>query len=191
MFLLYAVAIGFFAGLLLGGRPEGLASIRFRWAPVMIGGLVAQVILFSEPVANQIGSTLGPIVYVASTAAVLVAVARNWSIGGLPIVVAGALSNLAAIVANGGFMPADPGALASLGWSPSTIYSNSTVVADPALRLLTDVFALPRWLPFANVFSVGDVLIGVGVAVAIVLGMRARPARPVAGPLLPDPKAGR
>jgi len=32
---------------------------------------------------------------------------------------------------------------------------------------------LPSWLPLANVFSIGDVLIGVGVIVAIVLSMRA------------------
>ena len=30
----------------------------------------------------------------------------------------------------------------------------------------------PNWLPLANVFSLGDVLIGVGIAVAIVFGMR-------------------
>ncbi len=45
-------------------------------------------------------------------------------------------------------------------------------MTDPALRPLTDIFALPTWLPAANVFSVGDVLIGVGVAVVIALGMR-------------------
>ena len=34
------------------------------------------------------------------------------------------------------------------------------------------MFALPAWLPFANVFSVGDVLIGIGVAATIALAMR-------------------
>jgi hypothetical protein len=37
---------------------------------------------------------------------------------------------------------------------------------------LTDVFAMPAWLPFANVFSVGDILIAAGVATTIVLAMR-------------------
>jgi len=40
------------------------------------------------------------------------------------------------------------------------------------LRPLTDIFVLPAWLPFANVFSVGDLLIGLGVAVVIVVAMR-------------------
>ena len=44
---------------------------------------------------------------------------------------------------------------------------------DPALWFLTDIFALPRWVPFANVFSVGDLLIATGIAVVIVIAMRA------------------
>ncbi len=35
----------------------------------------------------------------------------------------------------------------------------------PALWILTDIFALPPPMPFANVFSIGDVLIAIGVAV--------------------------
>jgi len=37
---------------------------------------------------------------------------------------------------------------------------------------LTDIFALPRWMPLANIFSIGDVLIGIGVAIAIAAAMR-------------------
>jgi hypothetical protein len=47
-------------------------------------------------------------------------------------------------------------------------------VPDPALRPLTDLFALPAAFPLANVFSVGDVLIGIGVAAVIVFAMRVR-----------------
>ncbi len=90
------------------------------------------------------------------------------------VIALGAGCNLAAIVANGGWMPADPAAVASVGGLANG-YTNSILVPDPALRPLTDLFALPAWLPFANVFSVGDVLIGVGVAATIALAMRAHP----------------
>ena len=93
----------------------------------------------------------------------------------MAVIALGAASNLAAIVANDGYMPADPAALASVvELSPG--YSNSVVVADPALRPLTDLYALPPAFPFANVFSVGDVLIGIGIALVIVFAMRVRPA---------------
>jgi hypothetical protein len=68
-------------------------------------------------------------------------------------------------------MPADPEAAAAVGGiAPG--YSNSSIPTEPALVPLTDIFATPAWLPFANVFSVGDVLIGLGVAATIAMAMR-------------------
>jgi hypothetical protein len=175
MFILYGLLAGLAAGLLLGGRVRGVGELRFRWSGVILAGLLAQVALFSDAAATRVGD-LGPPLYVLSTLAVLAAVARNFRIPGIPLVVAGALCNLAAIIANGGYMPASPEALASLGRSVGTAYSNSTVLAAPALAPLTDVFAMPRGLPFANVFSVGDILIGAGVAIVIAVAMlRAAP----------------
>ena len=87
-------------------------------------------------------------------------------------------------------MPASAAALASLGGTAPTVYSNSAVVAHPALEPLTDIFALPRVLPFANVFSVGDILIALGVVVVLVFAMRSRASQP---PELPaaDPPSDR
>lgn len=171
MFILYAIPIGIVVGYLLGGRLERLSRLRFRWAPLALLGLAVQVALFSDPLAEVVGNA-GPPIYVASTAVVLVAVLRNVGIPGIAIVALGACSNLLAIVANGGYMPADPAALASIG-GVTPGYSNSSAVTDPAFGPLTDLFAIPAWVPFANVFSVGDLLIGFGVAATIVVGMRA------------------
>ena len=171
MFILYAIAIGLLVGLLAGGRPAGLADLTLRWPWLMVVGLLVQVALFSTPVTDRIGA-LGPPLYVASTALVLAAIWMNRRIPGMLIVAIGAGCNLSAIVANGGFMPADPATMAALGKGDPTTYSNSAILADPALRPLTDIFVLPEWLPFANVFSVGDILIGLGVAVVIVVAMR-------------------
>ncbi len=166
MFILYAVLIGAVVGALLRGDPHRLANVSFRWAPLIFGGLVCQVLLFTNAVGGRVGA-LGPPLYVLSTLAVFVAVARNYRITGVPIVIAGALCNLVAIVANGGYMPAAASAVASLGGAPPLAYSNSSFGGPVALGFLTDIFALPRWMPLTNVFSVGDVLIGIGVATAI------------------------
>lgn len=176
MFILYAVGIGVVLGLLLGGRPAGLGEIRFRWPWVIIGALLVQVALFSGPVTERIGD-LGPLIYVASTAAVLVAILADRAIPGIPVVALGAACNLLAIMANGGYMPAAPSALVALGKGEPTVYSNSSVVADPALWFLTDRFVMPHWVPFANVFSIGDVIIVIGIVLTIVLAMR-RPVTP-------------
>ena len=158
-----------------GGRLEGLFELGFRWAPLAVAGLIVQVVLFSA-LGDRLAGSFGPAIYIASTAAVFVAVARNWRLAGMWAVALGALSNLVAITANGGFMPADAAALAAAGFGGPGDHTNSVVLADPALRPLTDIYALPAWMPLANVFSLGDVLIGVGVVAVIVLAMRRRAA---------------
>ena len=59
--------------------------------------------------------------------------------------------------------------------------SNSIVIGDPALAPLTDIYALPAGIPLANVFSAGDVLIALGVVVAIAAAMRSGRAGRSAG----------
>ena len=171
MFILYGLLAGFVAGLMLGGRPGALAELRLRWVPLVLSGIVVQLVLFWGPVSDRVGA-LGPVFYVGSTALVFAAVLRNARLPGLPLVAAGAASNLAAIIANAGYMPASRGALAAVGYVVGSTYSNSAVVDRPMLEPLTDVFALPRWLPFYNVFSVGDVFIAIGIAVVIARAMR-------------------
>jgi hypothetical protein len=175
MILLYALVAGLLAGLATGGRLSALVDLHIRWWPIAVGGLVFQLLLFSPPAAATVGDA-GPPLYVLSTAVVLIALIVNLRLPGFWLIALGAVLNLTAIVANGGFMPASPEALAALhGVSavPTDAYSNS-VVAGPStnLALLGDIFVLPRPLPLANVFSIGDVLIGLGGALFVVQTMR-------------------
>jgi hypothetical protein len=170
MFILYAIPIGIAAGYLVGGRLDRLGALRLRWVPLILLGLLLQVAIFSDAIGRAAGDA-GPAIYIASAAIVFAAVVRNVKVPGVWVIAIGAGCNLAAIVANGGWMPADPTALAAIGGLGQG-YTNSIDAADPALRPLTDLFVLPAWLPFSNVFSVGDVLIGVGVAATIALAMR-------------------
>jgi hypothetical protein len=180
VFILYAVPLGIGLGRVLGGSLDRLADLRLRWAPLAVVGLVVQVALFADPIGSLVGAA-APAIYVGSSVAVAIAVLRDVRVPGMAVIAIGALSNLAAILANGGYMPVDPAALASVV-EPSQGYSNSILVAAPALRPLTDLYALPALFPFANVFSVGDVLIGIGVMATIVTAMRARPATTAAAP---------
>lgn len=178
MFMLWAIPVGLILGFVARGSLDGLFSLGFRWGPLAIGGLLVQLVLFTA-FGDSLAGDLGPAIYIGSTVAVLVAVVRNWRLAGMPIVAGGSLSNLVAIIANGGFMPADPEALRIAGFTGPGDHTNSVVLADPAFRPLTDIFALPAGVPLANVFSVGDVLIGVGILAVIVAAMRTR-AEPIA-----------
>jgi hypothetical protein len=184
MFILYALYAGLIVGIAIGGRPSNLAAIQFRWAPLIVLGFLAQVVLFTDVVAERVGDA-GPAIYVATTLMVGAAVLRNIGLPGMPLVILGAISNMAAILANGGYMPSTREAMASLGKGAPTTYSNSALVPDPVLPWLIDRFALPPWLPFANVFSIGDVLLALGVFVLVVTAMR----RPADVPAIAEPGA--
>ena len=173
MFILYGVLIGVLVGFLSGGSPAGLGRLRFRWGALVMAGMAAQLLLFSSPIGETLGLA-APAVYMATNGVVLLAVARNLAIPGLPLVLLGGAANLLAMVANGGYMPVSRAAMEAMGRPPGTGYSNSALLEHVQLAPLTDIFAMPAWLPVANVFSAGDVLIGVGVAIAIVAGMHGR-----------------
>lgn len=193
MLLLYAIAAGLLIGRLAGGRLDGLTTVRFRLMPLALGGLLFQLLLFSAPVTERIGD-LGPILYVGSTLAVLVALLANLRLPGMWLIAVGAGMNLVAIVSNGGYMPSSPEAWMLLNGRatlPVDDYTNSMLIG-PATHFpfLGDIFVLPRPIPMANVFSLGDALIAVGAVVFLVRQMRtaapstghpATPVRPAAG----------
>jgi Family of unknown function (DUF5317) len=187
MFLLIAILVGLAAGLLLGGRPGHLARLHLRWPVLIFLALVIQVAIFTSwlPVPRS----LLPFLYVLSNVVALIWLGRNLRVQGIPIVAVGAVSNLAAILANGGRMPVDPallsrarGAAAEAAIASGQSPSNS-ILMDSHTRLLwlTDRFLLPPPFPLPTVFSVGDLLIGVGVAWLIAAGMRG-PTRVTASP---------
>ena len=178
MFILYAVIAGVIVGLVSGGSPSRLGDLRIKWGSLIALGMASQVLLFSTPIGNLLGDGAA-LVYIASNVAVLGAVATNLAIPGLGFVLAGGASNMLAILANGGYMPVSTDALAAMGRLPKEGYSNSVPRTDVVLGPLTDIFTMPAWAPMANVFSIGDILIGVGAGVAIVAAMHGR------GPLAP------
>jgi len=174
MILLYAIALGILAGMVRGGSLAALGAVRFAWAPLAVAGLLFQLALFSSPVATRVGDA-GPPLYVGSTLLVLAALLRNVRLPGLALVALGAALNLAAILANGGAMPSSPEAwriLDGVARVPAGEYTNS-VLADAGTRLafLGDIFVLPRPIPLANVFSIGDVCIALGVVLFLVRAM--------------------
>ena len=149
--------------LLAGGSLRRLGDLRFRGTWLLVAALLAQVVAIEVlPEANHdVLSAVHLATYVAAGWYVLL----NRRIPGLWIVALGAASNGIAIAANGGTLPASQTALETAGihLEPGE-FVNSGVLEHPHLGVLGDVFAIPAGVPLANVFSVGDVLIVLGVA---------------------------
>lgn len=147
-----------------------------RWAGLAVGGTLVQLILFLPQVNARLGD-ITPWIYLSSSVAVLACVLRNARVPGLAIAAAGGACNLLAIVANGGAMPVSPEAARLVGHTMATSYTNTVELADPAFKLLTDIIAVPSPLPFANVYSIGDLLILAGVLVAMAWAVHGSVAR--------------
>lgn len=146
-----------------------------EWAPLAIIAALAQAIAFLPPFSALVGPAPS-FVYILSSAVVLACILRNRRIPGLLISAAGGLANLVAVVANGGYMPVDPDAARAAGQLPTTGYPNTVELANAHLKPLTDMIVVPPPLPFANVYSVGDLLIVLGVAIAVAWTLQRPPS---------------
>jgi lipoprotein signal peptidase len=54
----------------------------------------------------------------------------------------------------------------------STTNNSQAITEDTVLPWLADIFYIPSWMPFSNVFSIGDVLIAIGVCIYIIRCMK-------------------
>jgi hypothetical protein len=163
---------------LTGGRVAYLADVRIRWAPLLLGALAVAITITTLRPEGSAGAHR--LINLATYAVALAVLWRNRSLPGLPTVFVGTALNVTAITANNGVMPAWRHALDIAGLpAKSPGFLSSTAISHPRLLLLGDIFAVPRWVPFANVFSIGDVLIVAGISFSILCvgGSRLIPAR--------------
>jgi len=176
MLLVACVLLAVITVPLMGGRLGALAEVPVRLAWVLPLALALQTASIYLPgLPEQARIALQVLSY--PVAGLFLAV--NPQLPGRFLVAVGGLSNLLAISVNRGVMPASPGAASAAGIpAGSAGYSNSAVLAHPRLAFLGDVLAVPASWPFANVFSVGDVLIVLGVAWALHRLAGSRLARP-------------
>ncbi|HEX9969928.1 MAG TPA: MFS transporter, partial [Acidimicrobiales bacterium] len=151
---------------LAGGRLLAFANLRFRHPEILFSAFALQFAIFKlwplEP--EWFHSPL----YLFSYGLGGWFLVLNRKVPGLWLIGVGALCNGLAIAANGGVMPGSVDAFnaARLVASPEH-FVNSRAVADPRLLFLGDVFAVPSWLPFHNVFSLGDLCIVLGALVGL------------------------
>jgi hypothetical protein len=173
VYLNFTIA-GLACGLLLGGKPSALGRLPVRRLELAYVAVALQVAAFPSGVLPwSTPEWAARILWLASYALLLTLVAVNRRVTGFVLIGAGIASNLVAILANGGLMPAKPSALRAAGVS-FQLRNNSVKIAHAHVGWLIDRFAWPTWLPLANVFSAGDILIGLGLLATIVAGMQPR-----------------
>lgn len=184
MILAAAVLAAVIIGLARGGSLRRLADLplRWGWAAPFAFGLQIYLIYFPEPQSHGLFNPR-VLILIFSYALILGAVWQNRSLPGIWLIGAGFAANLSVMLLNGGYMPITGEALEQVG------HSHQALGAAPGARVLgtkdillprdttvawwlTDIFVLPPPFPIPSVFSLGDLMIGLGAFWTVQNGMR-------------------
>lgn len=175
--LLFPAILAGVGAAMWAGSLAGLERLRIAWWPLGLGSLALQLVIHNVPFNQQAWALVwGPPLWVICLVATLAMLLRNalrpgltrlaWQLAALGIGL-----NLLVVVANGGFMPQSAsarlevrGATLPADANVAELYNVTPISSDTRLAWLGDVIAEPRWLPKANVVSVGDVVLSLGMA---------------------------
>ncbi len=177
--LLWAVGIGIVAGLIGRGSLAHLGQLRLH-APWLIGvALFIQLLIF--PLGRAPLLPVGAAyLHLFSYTLLLLFIVLNRRYPEILVMGGGLLLNLIVIVANGGYMPASATALERAGLPEvasalraGTARGNTILMGEGTrLNFLGDNLYLPAWVPLSSAFSIGDVVLGVGLALFLARRMR-------------------
>ena len=191
MLRLVIIVLVIVVALLRGGSLRNLAELQLRWLPLVIAGFMLQLLIFTPFARSPLLAAATVPIYVLSMLLLVIWVAANWRIPGMALIGIGLALNVIAITANGGHMPVSPESARYAGTignyaSENTFVANNSIATQDNVRfwLLTDIIAIPKQVPFANVISIGDVLLTIGVGILCYRTIRRAPA-----PDVPDPAA--
>jgi hypothetical protein len=155
-----------------------VASIPLHWAWLALLALVLQYPLLRAPFGPTPQVRVQQVLFLLSHLLLLAFVWQNRRLVGIQIVGLGVVCNLLVILANGGFMPISPETLVRINpgsssdqWSVGFHYGYSKDVIllreDTNLWLLSDILVTGPPFPWPTAFSLGDLLIGLGIVVLL------------------------
>ncbi len=188
---LFAVLFSIGVALLRGGRPDRLASFPFKHVWLVFAAFGVQLVMHL-PVFTRLAFVreAAPYLYPSAYYLLLLCFALNWRAPGVPWLAAGSLGNMVVILANGGKMPVDGQALIALGcqhyvdvFASGQSLTNTIIGPSTKLPWLADVIIGSPPFSTPTLFSVGDVLLAVGVFLLVQRTMvpKSRPAGRKAG----------
>jgi len=193
MLLLLAALAGLLVALLRGGTIRGLAFAPMRGRAVVLVAFLMQLPLLYFPGEKGSGRLeFERCLMLLSYLLILGVVRNNRRLSGFRAIGLGLLLNLTVMMANGGFMPIQPGVLETFGHQHMAtkmesgyrvLHSKDILLTkeETHLWILSDVFAFDPPLLSPTAFSPGDLLIAAGAFLFIQSAMlSSRAERPVA-----------
>ena len=164
-----------FVAIIINKGLKGIEHKKTRHLYLIVLGFVIQSIIFSRIFSNSKLNSLTPYIYLFSLFILLLFMILNLNYNGIKITVIGLLSNLIVIAANGGYMPQDLLKI-ELVWGQEKVellkqsghFNNGIVMSqNTRLNFLGDIIAIPKLKFLMGVYSIGDVLITIGITIFI------------------------
>lgn len=169
------VLIAAILGIILNKGFEGVAENPIRGFYLAIIGFILQLGIFSPEFAFSKYEYLTPYFYIASLIILLTFVILNLNYNGMKIILIGSILNLIAIISNGGYMPQYIDKLTIAGEFEKIellkqyghFYNGILGNSETKLNILTDIIAIGKPSFLAGVYSIGDLIIIIGLIVFI------------------------
>ena len=181
MFILYAVVLGIVLGYAAKGKIVNISKRPLYWKLLPAVALAIQLVIFSKlELIKTLPVQFIVIFHLVSYILLIVFLIKNINNSGIAIAGTGIFLNSLVIFMNGGYMPAIPDNVKNTSFNSTaelinrgeTVNNSIKLTNDTFLPWLGDIFHMPSWMPFSNVFSIGDVLIAAGICVYIIVNMR-------------------
>jgi len=173
--MLIIVVISIVIAVIVNKGLRGIEHKKVEQFYLILLGFAIQLVIFSQEFSYSKLNFLTPILYIYSLLILLIFMVLNLQYKGIKIAGIGFLSNLAAIVSNGGYMPQDLMKI-ELVWGQEKVellkqtgHFNNAISMSPNthLNFLGDIIAIPKPRFLMGVYSIGDVIITIGIAIFI------------------------
>jgi hypothetical protein len=188
MVLLWPALLGLLVGLLRGGSIANLAQLKLRGTWLILVALLIQLALFPTGLFEPLIQSYQEYWHLASYACLLGFAGLNWREKAMWPMTLGLLLNFLAIAVNQGHMPVSLDAVEASGAHKTLQALRETGIHGNVMRMcaqpelencratylnfLGDIFYLPKWIPMSRPFSLGDLLLGLGLLYFLQLKMR-------------------
>jgi hypothetical protein len=174
LFIIYAIIIGILIGYIRGGNLKWITNKAMKYVWLIFCSIAIQLVIFSSlPFIKLSPDYIIAALHLVSYTLIIIFILFNIKIPGIAIVGFGSFLNFLVIFLNGGFMPSVSSDLIK-NFGKNTIDKNITTMSKHTyLPWLGDIFHLPAWLPLTNNFSIGDIIVALGVCIYFSLNMKA------------------
>lgn len=182
MFIIFFILLGIILGYICGGKLSNLLNYPFHGIIFVFLSLAIQLAIFSDiPLFKNMNANVVASLHIASYILLIVFIILNKKNYGIIAIGTGMLLNLLVISVNGGHMPVSIVKLENTSMARHALditnnasFNNATNLSGHTrLAFLGDIFKLPSFLPLSNVFSIGDILIALGILIYFIKCMKA------------------